>query len=112
MWDTCGKVLKDKLQVLQNRAARVIAGARFDTLSVNVLESLQWTTLDIRRDGLKSVLLYKILNEQSGPSLGQAFVKNKDLNRDHNLRSNDNDLVLPKPKTNFLKRSFRYSRAN
>ena len=111
LWDTCGKVLKDKLQVVQNRAARILTGARFDTNSADVLESLQWTTLDVRCDRLKSVLLYKILNEQSAPSLIQAFVKNKDLNRDYDLRSNDNDLELPKPKTNFLKRSFRYSAA-
>ena len=70
-----------------------------------MLESLQWTTLDLRRDKLKSVFLYKIPNEQSAPSLRQAFVKNKDLNRNYNLRSNDHDLALPKPKTNFLKRS-------
>jgi hypothetical protein len=41
LWDTCGKVRKDKLQVLQNRAARVITGARFDVNSANVLEDLQ-----------------------------------------------------------------------
>ena len=79
LWDTCGKVVKDKLQVLQNRAARVIAGARFETNSAQMLESLQWTTLDVSCDELKSVLLYKILNEQSAPTLRQAFVKNKDL---------------------------------
>ena len=32
---------KDKLQVLQNRAARVITGAKFDVNSANVLEDLQ-----------------------------------------------------------------------
>ena len=41
LWDTCGKVHKEKLQVLQNRAARVITGARFDVNSANVLEDLQ-----------------------------------------------------------------------
>ena len=30
LWDTCDKILKDKLQILQNRAARVITGARYD----------------------------------------------------------------------------------
>ena len=30
LWDTCGKVHKDKLQVLQNRAARVITGVIFN----------------------------------------------------------------------------------
>ena len=82
--------LKNKLQVLQNRAVRVITGAKFDTNSAEVLERLQWTTLDLRRDKLKSVFLYEILNEQSVPSLRQDFVKKKDLNRDYNLRSNDN----------------------
>ena len=67
--------LKNKLQVLQNRAVRVITGAKFDTNSAEVLERLQWTTLDLRRDKLKSVFLYEILNEQSVPSLRQDFVK-------------------------------------
>ena len=58
--------------------------------------------------------MYKILNEQSAPSLRQKFIKIKDLSREHNLRSNDTvdtDLALPKPKTNNLKRSFKYSGA-
>ena len=57
------------------------------------------------------VLMYKILNEQSAPSLREKFIKIKDLNREYNLRSNDTDLALPKPKTNYLKRSFKYSGA-
>ncbi len=77
----------------------------------HVLEDLQWSTLDVRRHRLKSVLMYKILNEQSAPSLREKFIKIKDLNREHNLRSNDTDLALPKPKMNYLKRSFRYSGA-
>jgi hypothetical protein len=62
-------------------------------------------------DRLKSVLMYKILNEQSAPSLREKCIKIKDLNREYNLRSNDTDLALPKPKTNYLKRSFKYSDA-
>jgi hypothetical protein len=33
---------------------------------------------------LKSVLMYKILNEQSAPSLREKFIKIKDLNREYN----------------------------
>ena len=111
LWDTCGKVYKDKLQKLQNRAGRVIIGARFDVSPPDVLEDLQWSTLDVRRDRLKSVFMYKILNEQSAPSLGEKCINIKDLNREYNPRSNDTDLALPKPKTNYLKRSFKYSGA-
>jgi hypothetical protein len=55
--------------------------------------------------------MYKILNEQSAPSLREKFIKIKDLNREYNLQSNDTDLALPKPITNYLKRSFKYSGA-
>ena len=58
---------------------------------------------------LKSVLLYKILNENYSPCLRDMFVRLRDLNRQYNLRNYDMDLALPKPKTNFLKRSFKYN---
>jgi hypothetical protein len=88
LWDTCGKVHKDKLQMLQNRAARVITGARFVVNSENILEDLQSSTLDVRR------------HRQYAPSLREKY----------DLRSNDADLAFPKPKTNYLKR-IKYSGA-
>ena len=49
LWDTCGKQLKDKLQKIQNRAGRVIAGSSYDVRSVDVLNNLNWKTLETRR---------------------------------------------------------------
>ena len=55
--------------------------------SANVLEDLQWSTLDVRRHRLKSVLMYKILNEQSALSKNLKDLKDlKDLKREYNLR--------------------------
>jgi hypothetical protein len=47
LWDTCDKILKDKLQILQNRAARVITGTRYDDRirSSDLLEGLGWDNL-------------------------------------------------------------------
>jgi hypothetical protein len=39
----------------------------------------------------------------------ESLVRLRELNRGHNLRNPETDLALPKPKTNFLKRSFKYS---
>ena len=39
----------------------------------------------------------------------ESLVRLRELNRGHNLRNQETDLALPKPKTNFLKRSFKYS---
>ena len=60
LWDTCGKFLKDKLQRFQTRAARVILGANRDTHSLDLLNMLSWDTLENRRSGAKSVLMYRI----------------------------------------------------
>ena len=40
LWDNCGKVLQDKLQKFQNRAARIITGASYDARSADVLDTL------------------------------------------------------------------------
>ena len=40
LWDTCGKQLKIKLQKIQNRAGRVIAGSSYDVRSADVLNNL------------------------------------------------------------------------
>ena len=45
------KLLKDKLQRSQTRAARVILGANHDTHSVDLLNMLSWDTLENRRSG-------------------------------------------------------------
>ena len=51
---TCGTQLLDKLQIFQNRAARIIAGG-YEIESAIVLETLGWETLKIRRQKMKSV---------------------------------------------------------
>ena len=78
LWDTCGKGLQNKLQKYQNRAARVISGASYETRSTDVLESLGWDTLEKRRLRNKAVLMYKILNDHSAPNLKQLFNKSNE----------------------------------
>ena len=111
LWDTCDKTLREKLQILQNRAARVITGATYDDRIRlgDLLQMLGWDTLHVRWAKLKCVLLYKVLNQDYSPCLGESLVRLTNLNRGYNLRNDETDLALPKPKTNFLKRSFKYS---
>ena len=62
LWDTCGKILQDKLQKFESRAARVITGASYDVRSADVLDALGWQTLDVKRLENKLIMMYKILN--------------------------------------------------
>ena len=45
VWGNCCEYLIDKLQKLQNRAARIITGSTYDVSSENVLKELNWQPL-------------------------------------------------------------------
>ncbi len=70
----CGKVLQDKRQKFQNRAARILTGASYDVRSADILDTLCWEILNVRRSRNKSVLMYEILNDHtvSGVAGGPA----------------------------------------
>ena len=111
LWDICGKHLLDELQKYQNRGARIIAGVSYEIDSADVLETLGWETLERRRQRMKSVFLYKILNDYTAPNLKQSLVGSYPMTVSYNLRSTDTDIALPKPRREFLKKTFKYSGA-
>ena len=111
LWDNCGKTLQDKLQKFQCRAARVISGLSYDVRSADVLDALGWQTLDVKRLENKLILMYKILNNHTAPNLSELFCKRNTIQNNYNLLSSDTYLFLPKPNSEFLKKSFRYSGA-
>ena len=109
VWDGMSGCLSDKLQKLQNRAARVITQSPFDTSSNLLLAMLRWEKLSLRRKKQKALIMYKTLNELA-PDYLQCLFTERHVN-DYNLRNLEGKLSLPKPNTNYLKRSFCYSGA-
>ena len=56
-----------KLEMVQRRVARFVTNNYDRTASVTqMLHSLQWDTLEARRNNLRAVLLYKIINKMAG----------------------------------------------
>ena len=109
VWDGMSGCLSDKLQKLQNRAARVITQSPFDTSSNLLVAMLRWEKLSLRRKKQKALIMYKTLNELA-PDYLQCLFTERHVN-DYNLRNLEGKLSLPKPNTNYLKRSFCYSGA-
>ena len=94
LWDARGKLLKDKLQRVQSRAARVLKGASHDTRSADLIDFVSWQTLDDRRRCAKSILMHKILNDHTAPGLRNSFGrKNVDQTNNH-LSDTATDLTL------------------
>lgn len=108
VWDGLGVTLTNRLQKLQNRAARAITRSNYDIRSKDILKDLNWSTLNIRRKKQKAILMYKTMNGLTPRYLQEMFTKNENI---YNLRNNEQALKLPKPKTDYMRRSFVYTGA-
>ena len=109
VWDNCSKYLLDKLQKMQNRAARVITGRPYDISSSTALRELNWQPLANLREQNKAKFMYKMRNNELSEFMTNMF--NVTNNTNYNLRSNKVDFALQKPNTNFMKKSISYSGA-
>ena len=58
VWGNCGKTLRDKLQRLQNRAARVLTNSNYDADASILLNDLEWQNLETQRQFQKAVMVY------------------------------------------------------
>ena len=55
--------------------------------------------------------MYKVLNNHTAPSLRASFIRMRDTQYDYQLRNRETDLVIPRPRSEYLKKSFKYSGA-
>ena len=73
VWDCLGGQSSDKLQKLQNRAARVITKLPFDTSSNLLLDTLKWEKLSLRRKKQKALIRYKTIHDLAPEYLQRLF---------------------------------------
>ena len=110
VWGSCNKGLAEKLQRLQNRAARTLMSASYDSNLDDLFRTLGWRRLYYQRLEQKSILMYKTLHGMTPDYLRSRFVYRDDVSA-YRLRNTENKLVLPQPRTDYLKKSFSYSGA-
>ena len=110
VWDGIGEGLANKLQKLQNHAARIIIGAHYMTPSKEVLSKLGWAPLEERRNKLKAVMMFKIVNGLAPAYLNEMFQGVASTNA-YNLRSSNKNLALPKARTDYYRKSFAFTGA-
>ena len=109
VWGHCGKTSSNKPQKLQNRAARVITSSSYDADVDSLLHNLSWKELHSQRQIQKALMVFKSLNGLVPEYLTSKFVTRNVSN--YTLRDSANTLVVPFPRTNYVKSSFSYSGA-
>ena len=108
IWGCCNKTLSTKLQKLQNRAARILLRASYDTNSDSLIDKLGWRKLDKQRLINKATMVYKSLNGLAPNYLRSKFTYRSNVSS-YSLRGTNDNLTIPLPHTNFMKNSFSYS---
>ena len=78
VWGSCSKSLSQKLQKLQNRAARVITFSNYDRSTDELLRMVNWVKLDRQRLVDKSIMMCKIVNRMVPDYLSLHFVFRSD----------------------------------
>ena len=109
LWDDISDQLTDKLQILQNRAARVITGADYRMPTSELLSKLGWASLKEKRNKQKALMMFKIMNGMTLAYLEDIYEKYRGLV--YNLRISRRNLAPPAVKTDYHRNSFAYTGA-
>ena len=107
IWDNLAKDLGQKLQRMQNRAARIITGSDYYTRSSEILRSLNWTNLEDRRALQFKKIMYKTANNMVPSYLTNKFIRTSSVHK-HNLRGANHNFFVPRPLSESRKKSFSY----
>ena len=102
-------MLFDRLQKLQNRAARVLTFSSCDADANRLIRQLDWKDLSTQFQIQKALMVCKYLYGLAPQYLSSKFVKRNETR--YSLRDSVNKLFVPFPRTNFMKNSFSYSGA-
>ena len=99
--------LSNKLQRLQNRAVRIITRQGYNVRSKDQLKSIGFKILHQQRLQQLCIMMYKAGKKLVPSYLSETFTNINQIH-DHNTRQCQFNFALPKPKTNFMKKSFGY----
>ena len=109
VWGNCNATQLSAVQKIQNRAARIICrNFEYATCSIALIRELGWQTVQERYNYFTAILVFKCLNGQLSGALCDNFTMVNGIH-DHNTRASaSQNLHVPKPYTNYMKRSLSY----
>lgn len=112
VYSNCGATQMQRLQRLQNKGARLILGCPPRTHSSDMRYELKWLTVQQRATLHLSCMVHKCMYDSVPTYLQNIFNHVHSVHNYSTRASSNNNLILPKPNTNQLKRTFIYRGTN
>ena len=110
VWDGLSETLSNKLQRLQNRAARVITGLPYTVRSTEIRKQLGWSSLSEMRSQQKAIMMYKIVNDLAPSYMADMFTSQYG-SQVYSLRNSTFNFEIPNARTEPYRNSFAFTRA-
>ena len=88
VWGNINKGLADKLQKVQNRAARILTFSNYDVRLSVLLDELGWERLEYVRLKQLALTMYTIYDDLSPSYLRRIFTNTSNVHS-HNLRNSE-----------------------
>ena len=112
VWGCCTETVLKRLQILQNRAARIVTNSADDAHSLPQIKGLGWLT--VKEFGLFSPIrfetattVFKSVYQLCPNCMAQMFQRQREQAK-RTLRNTETDLKLPLFRTNNGQKSFAY----
>ena len=110
VWGYCNETLLDKLQVLQNKAARVIKGSKFENTNHPVLlKELCW--LNVRQLIFidTAILMYRVANNLAPEPISDMYQLANNVHNYNTRYASDGNFYLNRSNTTKGQRSTNFS---
>ena len=107
VWGNCGITALQKLQKLQNRAARIVTNSPYDASSQPLIKQLGWLDVQQMIDFETTKIVHKSLHNEVPVYLQGLFTRVSDTCV-RELRNSKLDLNLPLLKTSLGQKSFSF----
>ena len=113
IWGNCAQADKELILRLQKRAARIVSG-NYDYINcrgMDILNSLNWQTLDDRRSYYLCTLMYKCIHGTAPQWLSNPILMACEAHDVHTRSAESLNVVIPKPRLEVFRNSFQYAGA-
>ena len=109
LWGNCSSGSINKIQKLQNRAARIVSNEyNWNISSSELIEQLKWMNIKTRRDYFISLIMFKTVNGFGLNYLLNVLTVTQDYHNYNTRASSNNFIVLPRPHCELFKTSMKY----
>ena len=108
VWDSCSCRLKQKLQILQNRALRIVTKSHRRTHVSDLHNTTKTLTLQKRRDFHTDVFMFKAVNNLLPGYISSKFIDSSEVNPRVTRSTSTNALFVPRCKLNVGKSRISY----